>query len=157
MTRFVSRLSLVVLPLALLVSACGSPTTPTSTVITTTTTTSTSGVTTTATTETYNGTLASGGTNYHVFHTLPGLMSITLVSIAPSTILPPFGFGFGMWDSTTSTCNLVLSTTAASPGLALTGTAGIETDVCIKVWDPTPFDPSLVLNYQVTATHFKSS
>jgi len=151
MIRPVLRLFAVLSPLAALVAGCGSPATPTTTT-TTTTTSTTSTASTVTTTETYSGSLGSGATNFHVFHTLPGPFVVTLQSIDPSTIYPPLGMGFGMWDG--SSCVVVLSTQSAVPTTVLTGTASIETDVCVKMWDPTPWDPSFTLAYTVTALHY---
>jgi hypothetical protein len=102
-------------------------------------------------TETFNGSLVSGGTNLHIFHAMPGVVNLTLVSLNPSALYPPVGLGLGMWDGIT--CTLVLSTTAAAPATAMTGTASIETDLCVKVWDPGPFATDLTLGYQVTVVH----
>jgi hypothetical protein len=153
MIRTASRLCLMAALAAFVAFAasCGTPTAPT-TVTTTTTTTTTATTTTGLTTDTFNGQLSSGGVNYHVFHTLPGGLTVTLVSLDPSTLYPPIGVGFGMWDGTT--CTLVLSNSSTAPGQVQIGTAALETDVCIKVWDPTPFDSSLVVGYQITASHY---
>jgi ABC-type transport system substrate-binding protein len=155
MIRSVSRALLFVLPLAVFVGACGSPTTPTTTTTATTTTTTTTTPTTVSTTETYNGVLVSGASNLHTFHTMPGVVTVTLVSLDPSTLYPPVGLGLGMWDGTT--CALVLQSTLAEPATALVGTASVETDLCVKVWDPTPFASDYILKYQVTAVHYVKS
>jgi hypothetical protein len=155
MIRPVLRLAALVLP-AVLVAACGSPASPSSTTTTTTsTTTTTTSTTTVSNTETFTGTLGSGGSNYHIFHTLPGVFTVTLVSVSPDTVLPPLGMGFGMWDGTT--CTPVLSTLSAVASTVMTGTASIETDVCIKMYDPTPWDPAFTLSYTLTAVHFAKS
>jgi hypothetical protein len=105
-------------------------------------------------TETFSGSLASGGTNIHVFHTMPGVFTVTLASTdQPSN--PALGMSFGMWDG--ATCTEVLTTISAIPSTVLTGTASVETDVCIKMSDPTPWDAALVLKYQLSATHFAKS
>jgi hypothetical protein len=138
-----------VLGVAVLLAACGSPAAPTTTATTPTTPTTTP--TTVSVTETFNGSLASAGTNLQPFHTMPGAVTLTLVSLDPATLYPPIGLGIGMWDGIT--CTLVLSTTAAAPGTVLTATASTETDLCVKVWDPGPFDAALKVGYQVTVVH----
>lgn len=147
MIRPALRPLVFVLPLAALMSACGSPTTPTTTTGTTTTTTTT----TVSATETFNGSLVSGDTKVHTFHTMPGVVTLTLVSLDPSTLYPPVGLGLGMWDGIT--CTLVVASTTAAPATVLTGTASVETDLCVKVWDPGPFATDFTLGYQVTAVH----
>ena len=156
MIRSALRPLVFVLPLAVLMSACGSPTTPTTTTSTTTTTTTTTTTpTTVSATETFNGSLVSGDTKVHTFHTMPGVVTLTLVSLDPSTLYPPVGLGLGMWDGIT--CTLVLASTTAAPATVMTGTASIETDLCVKVWDPGPFATDFTLSYQVTVTHLAKS
>ena len=74
---------------------------------------------------------------------MPGVFTVTLASIDPAPRNPALGMSFGMWDGTTCTDVLI----AAGRGRrrpALTGTASIETDVCIRMWDPTPWDDGAV-------------
>lgn len=155
MIRSALRPLVFVLPLAALMSACGSPTAPTTTASTTTTTTTTTTSTTVSATETFNGSLVSGDTKVHTFHTMPGVVTLTLVSLDPSTLYPPLGLGLGMWDGIT--CTLVLASTTAAPATVMTGTASVETDLCVKVWDPGPFATDFTLGYQVTVTHLAKS
>jgi hypothetical protein len=141
MIRPVLRLCALIVPLAF-VAACGdSPTEPTP------------GDTTPPTvqvTDTFNGTLASGGSKFHVFRAMPGLLTVTLESTdQPSN--PALGMAFGMWDGLK--CTEVLTTLSAIPTTALTGTASVETDVCIRLWDPAPWESGFTLTYRVTATH----
>ncbi|HEX7487126.1 MAG TPA: hypothetical protein VF332_13310, partial [Vicinamibacterales bacterium] len=75
MNRSVFRALIFVLPLAVIVWACGSPAAPTTTTTTTSTTTTTTTSTTASTTETYNGVLVSGASNLHTFHTMPGVVT----------------------------------------------------------------------------------
>jgi hypothetical protein len=155
MIRSVLRVCALLLPLALLVAACGDSATSPSTTSTTATGTSTSSTTSTElVTATFDGTLTSGSANYHVFHTMPGVFTVTLTSTdQPGN--PALGMGFGMWDGLT--CTAVLATLSAVPTTALTGTASIETDVCLKMWDPTPWDADLTLNYKLTVVHYAKS
>jgi hypothetical protein len=154
MIRSVSRALLLVLPMAALVLGCGTPTTPTST--TTTTTTSTTSTTSfVSATETYTGSLTTGGSNVYTFHATPGVITLTLVSLDPSTLLPPIGLGLGTWDGVS--CTLVLQTTAANVGTVITGTASVEADFCVRIWDPSGFAAGYVQNYQMTAVHYKAS
>jgi hypothetical protein len=154
MSRRAFRVLVLVLPVvAALASACGTPTEPTDT----TPPSPTAGLV--PVTETFSGTLVSGGSNVHTFHTMQGLLKVTLDSLDP-TDAPLIGVGIGMWDGLS--CQLVLSTSSAQ-GAELPGTAAFETHVCIKVWDPATLaeDGSLKyqlpegtsLKYQVTAVH----
>ncbi len=154
MIRSVSRALLVALPVAALLAAgCGSPTAPSTT---TTTTTTTSTATSTLTTVPINGSLTTGGsspdTAPYVFHAMPGLVTLTLVSLDPSTLYPPLGMALGTWDGVS--CTRVLQTTAATPGTVFTATASVEGNFCVKMWDPTGFAPGYTLNYVLSLTYY---
>ena len=162
MIRSVSRALLLVLPMAAMVAGCGTPTTPSSNT-TTTTTTTTSTTTYVSATETYNGSLTTGGSNVEHFAATPGVITVTLVSLVdaatsqPPSLVPPLGLGLGTWDDTTSTCTLVLQTTAANAGTVITGTASVASNFCVRIWDPAGFASGYTLNYQITAVHFKAA
>jgi hypothetical protein len=142
----VPRVRLILLPLvALLASACGTTTEST----TTTGPSATAGYV--AVTETFDGTLVAGGKNLHTFHTMPGVVTVTLVSLDPATDAPLLGLAIGMWDGIS--CQAVLETGVAVPTTQLIGTASIDSNVCIRVWDPTTMAADSVLKYQVTAVH----
>jgi|WetSurMetagenome_2_1015567.scaffolds.fasta_scaffold46558_3 hypothetical protein len=155
MIRQVLSACVVTIALAFLVASCSDTISSPSTTTTTTTTSTSSSTTTTSVTENFEGTLNSGQSAIHVFHTLPGVFTVTLLTLEPSTVLPPVGFSFGMWDGTS--CVDVLSTVSAVPNTVLTGTASIETDVCVRMWDPTPWSPTLMLSYTIAAVHYKKS
>lgn len=146
MSRRAFRVLVLVLPvLAALVSACGTPTEPTDTAPPS----PTAGLV--PVTATFNGTLVSGGSNLHTFHTMPGLVKVTLVSVDPAADAPLISMGIGMWDGLS--CQLVFETPAGSPGSELLGTASLDSQVCIKVWDVDRLAAGATLKYQVTAVH----
>ena len=159
MIRSVCRAFLLALILAPLVAGCGSPASPTVTTTTTTTTTSTSTTAYTTATETYDGSLITGGSNVYTFQATPGLITVTMVTLTPSNLLPAIGLGLGTWDGTT--CNLVVSTTAAIVGTQLFATASIASTppaaFCVRVWDVNGFAAGYVQQYEVTALHYKLS
>ncbi len=136
----------LVLPvLAALVSSCSStPTEPTTVAPPSTT----AGLV--AVTETFSGTLVSGGTNIHTFHTMQGPLTVTLESLEPTDVTS-IAVGIGMWDGLS--CQLVLQAPLAGQGAALPGTASIETQVCIKVWDPGTLASDATAKYTVSAVH----
>jgi hypothetical protein len=150
--RTVLRPLVLVMSLAVLVVACGTPTTPTATTTATTTTTTTATTPSyTSVTETYKGALVAGGANLYTFHTMPGVLTVTLVSLDPATFSSPIGLSVGMWDGTT--CTVVIDSTAATAGTPEVGTASVESDVCVKVSDPSVLPADFTLNYVVTAVH----
>jgi hypothetical protein len=146
MFRTARPIRLVVLPLlAVLVSACETTENPYKTVV---------GPSLAdgyvAVTETFAGTLASGGTNFHTFHTMPGLVKVTLVSVDPADA-PQIGMAIGMWDGLS--CVSVLDSTQVTAATTLTGTASMDSKVCIKVWDPSTLASDAVVKYQLSAVH----
>jgi hypothetical protein len=131
--------------LAALISGCGSPAVPTATVVSD----PTEGLV--SVTTTLSGTLVSGGTNLHTFHTMQGLVNVTLVSLDPAADAPLLGMGIGMWDG--ASCQMVLETATAIPTANLIGTAALSSTVCVKVWDPSTLASDASLKYQLTAVH----
>jgi len=146
MSRPAYRVLALVLPVvAALVSACGTPTEPTDT----TPPSPTEGLV--PVTVTFSGTLVSGGSNIHTFHTMPGLVKVTLVSVDPAAGAPLIYMATGMWDGLS--CQPVQETLAGAPGSEQLNTASIESQVCIKVRDLNRLAEDATLQYQVTAVH----
>jgi hypothetical protein len=146
MSRRAFRVLVLVLPVvAALVSACGTPTEPTDTTLPS----PTDGLV--PVTQTFNGTLVSGGSILHTFHTMPGLVIVTLDSLDPAADAPLIGLGIGMWDGLS--CQVVSLTAFGAPGSELIGTASIDSQVCVKVWDLGTLAADAALKYQVTAIH----
>jgi len=145
MFRRVSRVLALVLPLVAVVSAsCGTPTEPTDP----TPPSPTAGLV--PVTDSFSGTLASGGANLHTFHTMPGLVKVTLVSLNPSDA-PLIGLEIGMWDGLS--CQTVLQVPFGQAGTDLTATASVETQVCVKVWDVGTLAAESSVKYQLSAVH----
>ena len=164
MIRSASRAFLLALPLAVLVAGCGSPTSPTVTTTTTTTTTSTT-TTITSALDTYSGTIVAGGRNTLPpppatgFDATPGVITVTMTALDPNVILPAIGMGLGTFDVPSSTCSLVVSTTAVQVGTAIVATASIAssatTKFCVQVWDVNGFASGYVQNFTLTVAHQK--
>jgi len=146
MSRRAFRVLVLVLPVvAALVSACGTPTEPTDAKLPS----PTDGLV--PVTQTFNGTLVSGGSILHTFHTMPGLVKVTLDSLAPAADAPLIGLGIGMWDGLS--CQIVFETPFGAPGSELIGTSSIDSQVCVKVWDLGTLAADAALKYQLTAVH----
>ncbi len=145
MFRRAFRIAVLVLPiLAALVSACGTPTEPTATAPPS----ATAGLV--PVTEAFSGTLVSGGVNVHTFHTMQGFVQVTLDSLDP-TDAPFIGLDMGMWDGLS--CQLVLQSPLTAQGEWLPGTASIETQICVRVWDPGTLASDATVKYKVSAVH----
>jgi hypothetical protein len=135
-----------VLPVvAALISGCGTPEEPGIEIISS----PTDGLV--KVTDTFNGTLLAGGTNYHTFHTMQGVLAVTLVSVDPAVNAPLVGMAIGMWDGIS--CQVVMESAASVPTSVLVGTASLSSTVCIKVWDPSTMAAESSLKYQITAEH----
>jgi hypothetical protein len=147
-----ARFLLSLIPMAVMAYACGSttPTTPT----TTTTTTSTTSVVTTSVTETFEGTIGTQGSQTYTFHTMPGTVTGTITSLEPA-LVPQLGFTIGIWDGTT--CTAVVQTTTGVLSSSLVGTATVETDLCVNVYDPGSFASGDSVNFQVQVVHLKKA
>jgi hypothetical protein len=102
-------------------------------------------------TATFDGTLAQGGSAVHPFHTMPGPVQVTLTSLEPADGAPPLGLGVGMWDGVS--CQLVVVTLTAVPGVDLLATASVDSQVCVRMWDTGTMSAGAALKYRVTATH----
>jgi hypothetical protein len=147
MSRRAFRLLVLGLPVvAALALACGTPTTPTDTV--TAPASPTAGLV--PVTETFSGTLVSGGANFHTFHTMQGSVKLTLALVSPPDA-SLIRMGIGMWDGLS--CQLVFQSAPDATATDLTATASIETQVCVKVWDEGSLAADAALKYQVTAVH----
>ena len=129
----------VVMALALSSAACGgggdTPTSPTTS--------------TPTTVDTYNGTIAIGGTVTHAFPTSAGgTISILIESLGPVST-QAVGLGVGVWDGTS--CTLALSTNAATQGVTYDAITNALGNYCITLSDPGTFtEPN---TYQVRVTH----
>jgi hypothetical protein len=146
MSRRAFRTVVLALPVvAALVSGCG--TTPTEPTVTAPPS-ATAGLV--PVTEAFSGALASGGANVYTFHTMQGLVKVTLNSLDPADA-PFIGMGVGMWDGLS--CQLVYQSPYTTTGTELLSTASIETRVCIKVWDLGTLDPNAALTYTLSAVH----
>jgi hypothetical protein len=112
---------------ALLLAACGGSDTPS-------TPTPTPTPTPEYRTETFNGTLAVGGSAYHTFSTATqGTLTGTLTSLSPQATAS-MGFGFGTVQN--GTCSLFSNaySNAARVGFVLSGTIGVGS-YCIALYD----------------------
>jgi hypothetical protein len=127
-------------------AACGGATATSPTTTTTTT------ATTVTVTDSFDGTLNQGGSNTYNFSVQPGTVTVTLASESPLATLG-VGMDVGQWTASTSTCTTVLTSTAASQGTALIGTASTAIDLCIKVYDIGNITADTTVTYTVTAQH----
>lgn len=102
-------------------------------------------------TDTFNGTLnRNGATSFPFNVSAQGAVYATLTSVADSTI--SMGLGLGIWNTTTSTCSIVLANDAALQGATVTGSATNIGQLCVRVYDVgTVVAP---LDYQLTVVHY---
>ncbi len=93
------------------------------------------------------------------FDATPGVITVTMTALDPNVILPAIGMGLGTFDVPSSTCSLVVSTTAVQVGTAIVATASIAssatTKFCVQVWDVNGFASGYVQNFTLTVAHQK--
>jgi hypothetical protein len=88
----------------------------------------------TSVTETFNGTLAVGGTTAFPFTiTTPGVLTATLVSLSPQTTIT-VGFGIGQPSGTTCAFSAGSFTESAKVGQVLSGSI-VAGSYCVSVYD----------------------
>ena len=95
------------------------------------------------------GCIAIGGTTTHAFPTASGgTISIVIESVGPVST-QALGLGVGVWDG--ATCQLALTTPAATQGVTYEATTNALGNYCITLADPGTFtEPN---TYQVRVTH----
>jgi hypothetical protein len=123
MLRRFHRSFLAVLALACLVTACDdSSTTPTT-------------PTPEPKTETFTGSVTQSGADTHDFSvSAGGRVTATLKTVGADNTLV-VGFALGNWNSTASSCSVVLANDAATVGAVLTGTMTNAGPLCVRVYD----------------------
>ena len=123
MLRVLSKRCLGVLLLAGAVAACdddASPTTPAPAA---------------PVTETFAGLVTQNGAASHSFAaSAGGAITATLKTIGTDNRLV-VGFGLGNWNSTNSSCSLVVANDAATGGAVLSGTLTAAGTLCVRVYD----------------------
>jgi hypothetical protein len=141
MLRFFDKRSLGILLLACVVAGCDdeitTPNTPT----------------TEPKTETFTGTVASNAGSTHDFAVAAGgTVTATLKAIGSDNTLV-VGFSLGNWNSTASTCLIVLANDAATGGAVLTGTMTNAGSLCVRVYDVGNVTAGTPAAYSVEVVH----
>ncbi len=139
-------LPLLALMPVLLLTGCGSDSTPTAPTTTVTTV-----------TEAFEGTLQRNAALTHAFIVgTPGTVTVSLSSVtsehydsASPTVI---GFSLGTWNTTTELCQVVLANDQAIAGRIIVGTAQNSGAFCVRVYDvgritePTSYTLTVVHN-----------
>ena len=103
------------------------------------------------TTETFNGTINVNGAAVHqVTISAAGTMTATLTEVAPDNTIG-VGFALGVWNSTTSTCQHVITNDNAVQGQILNGNVSGPGQVCARIYDTGKLTGAL--NYAISVTH----
>lgn len=144
MNRSIGRAVAVATLLASSLWACStSPTQPT----TTTTTTSTG--TGAAVTETYSGSLDTGGSTYYFLAVKPGAVTTTLAAVAPDATVT-MGLTVGTFDGLS--CTPVVASETAKLNSVLVGLATNSVTLCVRVYDVGSITETTT--YTVTVNHY---
>src|SRR5262245_50237971 len=132
MRRFRIVAGLILLAMPFFSAACGGSSSSSST---------STAPTPTTFTETFNGTVGQGATDFgpadsphHFTVHVPGNIDATLTDIQPLTTIT-MGVGLGVWDATSNTCTLQLSSNAAKLNLTLSASVSVAGELCVGVFD----------------------
>ncbi len=146
MTRPFGRAAAVAMLIASSLWACSTTPTQPTPITTTTTTTNSSGGTTI---DSFSGTLALGGTNYHFLSVLPGTVTTTLTALGPDPSVT-IGLSVGVWNGLT--CTPVVVNEAAKLNSVLVGLATAANPLCLQVFDVGGLAEQVT--YTVTVSHY---
>lgn len=104
-------------------------------------------------TETFSGTVRASGAAVHNFSTLTGgAVTATLKAIGVDNALV-VGFALGNWNTTASTCTIILANDAATGGAVLQGTISNTGALCVRVFDVGNIGASTPAAYSVEVVH----
>ena len=83
-------------------------------------------------TESFAGTLNKNGAVTHPFGAAPGMLSVTLRTLAPDSALV-VGLSLGTWNGTA--CQTVLANDRATQGAVVIGNASTASSLCARIYD----------------------
>lgn len=146
MNRSIGRAVAVAALLASSLCACSTTPTGPSTITTTTTTSTGTGA---IVTETYSGTLDTGGGNYYFLSVNPGAVTTTLTAVAPDPTVA-MGLTVGSFDGLT--CTPVVASETAKLNSVLVGLATASVTLCLRVYDVGSITETT--SYTVTVNHY---
>jgi hypothetical protein len=114
-------------------------------------------------TETFTGSITTGGQSYHVFNVLAGRVDTTLtdlggaanqqvgMAVGVASVLDPNNLNI---PGNLLGCSLVLQNDAAIKGITMVSTASTSIIICLRVYDPTTSTVTGDTPYTVTVTHY---
>ena len=104
-------------------------------------------------TETFGGTLTTGGSNFHPFiNSVAGTVTMRLTTVSPDSA-QLLGFYIGTWDGTACYPIFGTGTKDASQGYAFAGSA-IAANFCLRVYDDGRRIPAdTTVTYAATVEH----
>jgi hypothetical protein len=141
MFRLMKPRVLAALCLAVAVSACDDAVTPTQP------------TPTNPVTQTFTGSLVQNAAQTHDFAVAAGgAVKATLTAIgADNTVV--VGLSLGNWNSTSSSCSIVLANDAATGGSILEGTMTAAGALCVRVYDVGNLVGSTPVTYSIEVVH----
>ncbi|MGH9373005.1 MAG: hypothetical protein ACRD15_15900 [Vicinamibacterales bacterium] len=104
-------------------------------------------------TDTFSGTVTQNGAGTHNFTvSTGGAVTATLKAIGTENTLV-VGFSLGNWNSTASSCSIVLANDAATGGAVLTGTMTASGSLCVRIYDVGNITAGSPATYSVEVVH----
>ncbi len=102
-------------------------------------------------TESFSDTLTVNGAITHPFVVgTPASVQATLVTVTPDNTVP-IGMSIGAWNTTTESCQAVISNDLALEGRILIGSAQTSGAFCVRLYDVGRL--TAAASYTVTVTH----
>lgn len=134
------RTLLLVVPLALAVSGCGSSTDPITI------------PTPVEVTESFSGTVGQGGVSYHVVNAKVGTVTLSMNAIGPDSTAT-IGMSIGVLNSIA--CTSVMENPTARVGSQLVGTVSGVATLCVKLYDAGTIALDQTLSYEIAIKYIK--
>ncbi|MGH8638567.1 MAG: hypothetical protein ACREUZ_15630 [Burkholderiales bacterium] len=104
-------------------------------------------------TDTFSGTVTQNGAGTHNFAvSTGGAVTATLKTIGTDNTLV-VGLSLGNWNSTASSCSIVLANDAATGGAVLTGTMTASGTLCVRIYDVGNITGGSPASYSVEVVH----
>jgi hypothetical protein len=104
-------------------------------------------------TETFTGSITQNGASTHDFAvSAGGAVTATLKAIGTDNTLV-VGFSVGNWNSTASSCSIILANDAATAGAFHSGTMTAVGSLCVRIYDVGNIVAGTAVTYTIEVVH----
>jgi hypothetical protein len=102
-------------------------------------------------TDTFDGALSPGGSNYHILSAKVGNVTTTMTGIGPD---PKVTIGMSIGVYSVTACQAVVDNPTATIGSQLFGVANAVNSLCVRVYDQGTIPANTTLTYELTVVHY---